>query len=135
MAVLTTSRLALPYPDGNDRLRDGDNRIGDLASALDDLEQVGIPWAMACGSASVSASGSDPTPTVAVTFPSGRFTHTPIVVASVPSFLVLIPYLGTISTAGMTVGMTHVTPGTNITAGTYIIWWHAIQMLSGASPG
>lgn len=37
MGVLNTPRLDLPYPDGNDLLRDGDNRIHDLASALDDI--------------------------------------------------------------------------------------------------
>lgn len=38
MAVHTTPNLGLPYPDGADRLRDGDNRIADLALAIDDLD-------------------------------------------------------------------------------------------------
>jgi hypothetical protein len=37
MGVLHTPRLVLPYPDGNDLLRDGDDRIHDLASALDEI--------------------------------------------------------------------------------------------------
>ena len=40
MAVLNTPRLGLPYPDGTDLLRDGDNRIHDLAAALDDVDVV-----------------------------------------------------------------------------------------------
>jgi len=35
MATLTTPRLGLPYPDGAERVMDGDNAIGALANAVD----------------------------------------------------------------------------------------------------
>ena len=35
MAVLTTPNYDLPYPDGNDLIRDGNDRIQDLAEKLD----------------------------------------------------------------------------------------------------
>lgn len=37
MAIQNTPRLALPYPDGNDPVTAGDNRIQDLATAIDDV--------------------------------------------------------------------------------------------------
>lgn len=37
MAIQHTSRLDLPYPDGNDPVIQGENRIQDLAEAIDDV--------------------------------------------------------------------------------------------------
>lgn len=138
MAVLTTSRLGLPYPDGNDRLRDGDNRIGDLATKLDNLDAVGIPFAMAAGMATVAVGGAVEFASVAVTFPATRFSQAPIVVAHVGgSARYIKAVIGGLSTAGMTVVGVEKSDlqGSNMPADTYFVYWHAIQMLPGAGPG
>lgn len=138
MAVLTTTRLGLPYPDGNDRLRDGDNRIGDLARKLDDLNQVGIPFAMAAGVATVAVGGSVEFASVAVTFPSGRFTHPPVVVAHCGGSARYIKVVvGGLTSAGMSVVGVEKSDlqGSNMPADSYFVYWQAVQMLPGASPG
>ena len=137
MAVLTTTRLGLPYPDGNDRLRDGDNRIGDLSAKLDDLNAVGIPFALAAGDADIVASGSAPVPSIAVTFPAGRFAHPPIVFGQCIGSARYVNVVVGASTAGMSllgVENSH-TAATNVPADTYTVHWIAVQMLPGASPG
>jgi hypothetical protein len=76
MATLTTPRLAIPYPDGNERVRDGDNAIGALGAYLEDLTKAGIPARIATGSGTLPSSGTASS-NVTVTFPAGRFSVAP----------------------------------------------------------
>jgi hypothetical protein len=56
MTTLTTPLLSLPYPDGAERVMDGDNAIGALAGAVDPLLIGAVqPWgAVASGTASAN---------------------------------------------------------------------------------
>lgn len=52
MATLTTPKYAIPYPDGNERVMDGDNAMGAIATRLDNLLPV-----TKTGSVTTDASG------------------------------------------------------------------------------
>lgn len=80
MATISSPRLGIPAPDGNERVMDGDNAMLAIANHLDSLATAGVPLRLAGGSVTVPA-GSGATNTAAVTFPAGRFTGTPFVIA------------------------------------------------------
>lgn len=66
--MTATTPKGFPYPEGTDRLMDGDNAIQALAEAVDDL--TGASWGSAGQITGVIAG----TPTqVTVTFPVGHF--------------------------------------------------------------
>ena len=60
MATLTTPLLGLPYPDGAERVMDGDNAIGALALAIDAIlgRQENPPAAIASGVSTATAAGA-----------------------------------------------------------------------------
>lgn len=66
-----------PYPVGTDRVMDGDNAIQALAQAVND--RLGN---MAGGLVTITPSAADTATTTAVTYPAGRFSATPIVLAT-----------------------------------------------------
>lgn len=133
MATLTTPRLAIPYPDGTERVMDGDNAMGAIATKVDGL---GLAYAMAVGSSNIVAPGGAASAAVSVTFPVGRFTQPPIVIANVALGTInYVTNVGTPTTSGFTATIFHNTAGTNVGANTYPIHWHAVQMLPGAAPG
>lgn len=75
---MATTARGYPYPLGTDRLMDGDDAIHSLATAIE--THLG---GAACGIATLPAPSGVNTPTtLAVTFPAGRFTTAPVVVAS-----------------------------------------------------
>lgn len=128
---MATTPKGYPYPVGTDRVRDGDDVIHALADKLD----ATVPYAMAAGSTAIAVTNA-PSGTTTVTFPAGRFTQPPLVVATVvgsssPNFFAGVNPAPT--AAGMTVRCTHVELS-NTTA-TVTVHWIAIQMLPGASPG
>jgi hypothetical protein len=126
MATLTTPRLAIPYPDGNERVRDGDNAIGALGAYLEDLTKAGIPARIAAGSVGVTtASGASAT--AVVTFPVGRFTVAPIVSANQASLsTAYFAFTNAATTASVTVAVAH-RDGTSA-AINVAVQWIAIQM-------
>lgn len=67
-----------PYPLGTDRVMDGDDAIHNLASAVDEKLRV-----TASGSINVTLTAGNASASTVVTFPSGRFTDPPAVVATV----------------------------------------------------
>lgn len=73
----STTTKGYPYPVGTDRVMDGDDSIKSLAEAVDTKLGVG-----AAGVVTINVSASTPA-SGAVTFPVGRFTTTPVVVAMV----------------------------------------------------
>jgi hypothetical protein len=68
MATLTTPKMALPYPDGAERVMDGDNAIGALANAIDyPLYRAALPpGAIVYGPSRVMVSSSEKLPLSAV---------------------------------------------------------------------
>lgn len=72
------TRLGYPYPLGTDRVMDGDDAIHNLATAVD--TQLGTH---ASGVATVPITTVSVAANVTVTFPAGRFTAPPAVVATV----------------------------------------------------
>lgn len=136
MGTVTTPRLGLIAPDGNDPVRNGDDLMRAAYAQLDDLTKVGIPFRMSAGSALVVASGSVPSPSVAVTFPAGRFSQIPIVVGNLAiATASLVTNVGSVTPSGFTATVFHNTSGTNVPAASYGFHWIAVQMLTGASPG
>lgn len=69
--------LGYPYPTGTDRVMDGDNAIQALAEAVN-----GKVGAAATGVVSVPISALNANASAAVTFPVGRFTAAPVVIAN-----------------------------------------------------
>lgn len=74
---MATTPLGYPYPLGTDRVMDGDDAIHALATAVD--SKLGLA-ASGLVSVDVTALGTPGTKTV--TFPAGRFTVAPSVVAN-----------------------------------------------------
>jgi hypothetical protein len=68
MATLTTPKMALPYPNGAERVMDGDNAIGALANAIDaPLYRAEFPIgavAYSAASSAVAANGRIPLETL-----------------------------------------------------------------------
>lgn len=77
-----TTRANLPYPVGTDRVMDGDDAIRGLAERLDGSAAgpVSVPYSEAGGTASFGMTAAT-NATVAVTYPAGRFSVSPLVVA------------------------------------------------------
>lgn len=97
---------------------------------------AGAPWAMAAGSVSLSLS-AQAVNFVAVTFPAGRFTATPMITvsqASLPasSGLLIAKYTGA-STSGFTL-YAYNGPGTTVTTSATFSWL-AVQMTESAGAG
>lgn len=65
-----------PYPVGTDRVMDGDNAIQALAEAVDTKLGVAASGTFPAGSLATG------TASIAVTFPAGRFTVAPAVMAN-----------------------------------------------------
>jgi len=135
MATLTTPRLAIPYPDGNERVMDGDNAMGAIATTLDDLQKAGIPYRISAGSATIAAPGGTANPTVPVSFPAGRFTRSPLVIVTVYGTATYIANITGLTLSGFSAGVFHNTAGTAVPAGSYTVYWIAIQMSLNASDG
>ena len=131
MATLTSPRLGIPYPDGTERVRDGDNAMGAIANYLDALATAGIPYRMAAGRVTINVSASA-TGFTAVTFPAGRFTQAPIVTLVHNTANYTPAYFGT-TTSGFNAYARHV-DNASATA-TVTGDWTATQMLAGAAPG
>lgn len=130
MGTLTTPKFAIPWPDGTERVMDGDNAMGAIANKVDGL---GIAFAHAAGTVSIVAT-TVASASAAVTFPVGRFTQVPLVLVSIATntanwFCASAPA----TTAGFTAWILQ-RDGTTAT-GTVPVNWHALQMLPGASPG
>lgn len=82
-----TTEHGLPFPLGNDPVLEGDDRIADLARALDPR----VPWPGAeVGLVTFPVTNAGATTSVVVTFAAGRFTEAPIVTlaarASAPQY-------------------------------------------------
>jgi hypothetical protein len=111
-----------PYPLGTDRLMDGDDAIHNLATAVD--TKLGVA---AAGQAVLPSGSVGTVVSVAVTFPAGLFTASPICMAT---------YNGTSSSVLMALAVSSISvTGTTIfggrasgSAGSVNVWWHAIQM-------
>ena len=111
-----------PYPLGTDRVMDGDDAIGSLASAVD--TRLGV-----------SASGSITHPfnnvtqsVIAVTFPAGRFVNPPMVFQSLQVGAgagAAGMWLRTNGAPTATGFSSVLNTGANIT-GTFTAWWHAV---------
>lgn len=71
-----TTPKGYPYPLGTDRLTDGDDAIHSLATAVD--TKLG---AAASGAVNVPVAIGQASASVVVTFPAGRFSVAPVVVA------------------------------------------------------
>ena len=118
-----TTPRGYPYPLGSDRVMDGDDSIHDLATAID--TRLG---AMAAGAGVLPAPGALNVPTsLAITFPAGRFTVAPIVVATFqgtgPQLFTPISYAGTSAS-----GCTLYAARTSGALTTIPIAWLAIQV-------
>lgn len=133
MATLTTTRLGLPYPDGNERVMDGDNAMGAIVSKLDDLQATGVPYRIQSGSTTFgSAPTADTGVLMTVTLTASRFTQPPIVVAVASSTGYGAATVATITTASF-VGR-YYNP-TTTTPSTPVLYWVALQMSPGSAPG
>jgi hypothetical protein len=71
MATLTTPRYGFPYPDGTERVMDGDNAIGALAQAIEDLllpnlRDVSPAMYRATGQLVLTSSADSPVPGMVV---------------------------------------------------------------------
>lgn len=97
----------------------------DLASGLNGVR----PFAMAAGDGATSAASG----TATVTFPSGRFTQTPIVTAtSTSSAFALFAEAYNASTTSVTVAV-ETSSGPNLSSRAFS--WTAVQMTSGSGAG
>lgn len=86
-----------PYPEGTDRVMDGDDAIHALADAVD--VKLGVA---AAGSVTVAINAAA-SGTAAVTFPAGRFTAPPAVTATVNAGSVsYIAGIGSLTASGFT---------------------------------
>lgn len=90
-----------PYPLGTDRVADGDNDIQALATAVDTKLGIGM-----AGTNTVTISAA-PSGSLAVTFPVGRFTSVPAVVASSSGTSTYIANVSTVSATGFTLNVFH----------------------------
>lgn len=109
-----------PYPQGTDRVMDGDNAIQALAEAVD--TKLGV---MAGGTVSVTIVTGNTSVGAAVTFPVGRFTVAPLMLAS-PTGTQLANNAGASATAITTTGAT--VYGGRTTAGGLTVAWLAFQI-------
>lgn len=77
----TTPKYGFPYPTGTDRVADGDNAMQSLAVAIENklwtVDTRPLPMV-----ASSVFSASPATSQLPVTFPAGRFTAPPMVIAN-----------------------------------------------------
>lgn len=130
MTTLTTPKLAIPYPDGAERVMDGDNAMGAIATKIDGL---GLPFAIAAGVVAITLSNAAGG-SIAVTFPVGRFTSNPVVFASCAAGSQnYFAGTGAGSTTGTTAVVAHRDSG--LASITLSVCWWAIQVLPGAGPG
>ena len=109
--------------------------VAGLQDALDDKAvqgSNGLPYRMAAGTISVSGGGTA-TGNATVTFPSGRFSVAPRVVASGSTNTNLMATSQGTTSTGTTIYMRHV-DNTNWTTAQSAEWM-AIQMTSGAASG
>lgn len=133
MATLTTTRLGLPYPDGNERVTDGDNAMGAIVAKLDDLQATGVPYRVQAGlTAFASAPTTDTGVLVTVTLAASRFTQPPIVVAVGTSTGYGAATVASVTTASF-VGR-YYNP-TTVTPSTPSLYWLALQMSPASAPG
>lgn len=130
----TTARLAIPYPAGTDRVMDGDNAMQTIAETLDDLSKTGVPYRMATGIATVAISSATQGQQ-AVTFPVGRFTVTPIIIAWTWSWPSATLASARTSGSASANGFTVVVNTSTAVTGSYTVHWLAIQMTSSSGAG
>jgi hypothetical protein len=96
----------------------------------------GAPFATAANAATIVAPGNTPSPSVAVTFPAGRFSVAPIVSLAMGSNTAsYMCSFGGQTASGFNILMFHNTAGTNVAAASYGIHWHAMQMTPSAAGG
>jgi hypothetical protein len=132
MATLTSTRLGIPYPDGTERVMDGDNAMGAIAAKLDDLQQVGIPYRQAAGIVSLVFTASRNAQT-AVTYPASRFTQGPVIICTAQSSAGYVPCVISATSAGCTVRCDYMDASTPSV--TLPVMWVAVQMLPTGGPG
>jgi hypothetical protein len=130
MATLTTTRLGIPFPDGTERVMDGDNAMGAIATKVDSL---GLGFAMAAGITTINMGGTAGA-TLAVTFPVGRFTQPPVgsavVAAGSANYFASI---ASVTAAGFTLYCSHRDSTTTSTA--ILCHWTAVQMTPSSGAG
>ena len=132
-----TPLFAFPYPLGTDRVADGDDAIHALALAVEG-QMSGTagtpsgPYRMAAGRVSVTPPAGGAGVSVAVTFPSGRFTQPPIVTVGVGSNGYGSPGMGIASMTGTQVRYWN---PTNVVPTNPECTWIAVQMSPTAAPG
>jgi hypothetical protein len=120
---MPTTPNGLPYPAPGD-VPDGAAQIKALAEALPVHR---VPTAQASGSVSVPLSNAA-FGTAVVTFPVGRFTLGPRVMATVVGTSVYFPYLsGTPTPSSVTIGVRH--NGDTAATQSVGVQWHAVEGL------
>jgi hypothetical protein len=137
----TTPNYLWPYPELTDP-PDGPGQIEALANAADATVKavndyaIGInarvPVAFTANEAAVTAPAQGAGSSVSVSFPVGRFTQVPVVVASTQSNGYGTATTGVPQTTGVTIR--YYNPATGTPTGTRVSWI-AIQMSAGAGPG
>jgi hypothetical protein len=131
MATNTTPRLALPYPDGTERVMDGDDAIGALALAVD---EAGLPAAAATGTVTVPMAGAGAV-NATVTLPVGTFTVAPVIMATVAAGSNVF-YASVYLDNGAASFKLYVSHRDNTgTATNVLVGWLATQMSPGAAAG
>lgn len=110
-----TTPGGLPYPEGTDRVMDGDDAIRALAEKL---------GATAAGQATVVLNNA-PSGSVAVTFPAGRFTSPPVVNATAYGTTTYIANNGGATVNGVNIGCRYY--GGTATTANVVLSWQAVQ--------
>jgi hypothetical protein len=111
-----------PYPVGTDRVADGDDAIKALAEAIDPR----LGFGLAAGSVALPITAASTPVSVSVTFPVGRFSVAPYVVASNISNGVL--QLAPPSCTGTTTSGTTVQGARTSGSSPYSVSWIALGM-------
>lgn len=116
MATGSTTH-GIPYPLGDELVKDGDNAMAAMATAIDPA------LARASGIATVSVSGTPGQGSLTVSFPAGRFSATPAVATSSTSVIWQAAVSGTSSTQ-VTIDVRRWDGGAG--TGTLLVHWVAI---------
>jgi hypothetical protein len=108
-------------------------RLAGDVNLLLDQGFAGFPYAVAAGTANVTLAAATQG-TASVTFPAGRFTQNPMLLATIVLGTAQVAYVrstGTITKDGAGLAV-NTTPALSTT---YTVHWLAIQMVTGAGPG